>query len=492
MNNRSLLEKITYVVWVIFLLTLPVTSFPYFPPAVGGAALVRPLLVYPLLILLLIMTIPRLWKHPLPRPFIPLLSFAIVATISTLLSTFSNIEELRGVSLWERGTRNLLTLALGGAIYFTVSLMPRNTSELRAALRWLYAGMSIALAWGTLQVVYVLAYNQTYFQFLNNLQKFVSTRRLFTRRVSGLTFEPNWFAEQISFLLLPWLLASVLSGESLFRWRWRRITIESLLLIWSVGVLIFTFSRAGLFVLIMLILVSVLIIRPRLPNWFKSKQGWRSLLQRGFIVLLIFIILGGVLLAAGTQNNYFSRIWRFWSDPQSGDDFLTYISFSQRLVYWESAYSMFAENPVLGIGLGNFAFYFEEMLPDRPLYQTPELLRQITPGEGRNKLVTPKNLHVKVLGETGLVGTAVFIAFLIGLAGSALLLLGQHKSDVRYWGQAGLLGLTAFILASLSYDSFALPNMWVVFGLISAAANLYSPVNYQGALQSNQSVLSEV
>ena len=35
-------------IWAAFLLFLPITSFPFFPPAFGGEALVRPALSLPL------------------------------------------------------------------------------------------------------------------------------------------------------------------------------------------------------------------------------------------------------------------------------------------------------------------------------------------------------------------------------------------------------------------------------------------------------------
>jgi O-antigen ligase len=471
---RVLVNKGTSFLWAALLISLPVTAFPLFPPALGGAALVRPLMVYPLLILLLLATLPHLWNRPLPRVFLPLAAFGIVATISSLLGLFSGLEELRGVSLLERSARNLIVLGIGVALYLTVSLLPRSIQDLRAALRWLYLGMGIALAWGSFQVVYILFYNPVYFNLLNTLQGFISTRRLFTRRVSGLTYEPNWFAEQISFLLIPWLLASVLSGQSVFCWRYRKITVESLLLVWAVIVLIFTYSRAGLGILIALVFVGIL-----LQGVYLSRQSSRiasamSWVRRLGMVLVVVTALGAVLFAAGSQNNYFSRLWRYWTDPQAGDSFLTYISFSQRIVYWQAAYDMFSLDPVFGIGLGNFAFYFEEMLPDRPLYKTPELLRQIVPEEGRNRLITPKNLHIKVFSETGLVGTATFIAFLIGLAGCVYYLFAQASVEGQFWGFAGALGLVAFLVAAFSYDSFALPNMWVVFGLITAAARVFA------------------
>ena len=163
------------------------------------------------------------------------------------------ISPILGVSSSERILRVLITLGIGGAIYTTVSLYPKSPKDLRAALRWIYAGFSIALLWGSLQSIYITRFSSEYYNLLQKVQDYIAIRRLFTTRVSGMTYEPNWFAEQLTFLLLPWLLAAVLSGYSAFRWRWRWLTIESLLLVWSLVILVFTFSRAGLVNLIILL-----------------------------------------------------------------------------------------------------------------------------------------------------------------------------------------------------------------------------------------------
>jgi hypothetical protein len=240
------LEFIQKAAWALFLVCLPVTSFPFFPPAIGGGAIVRPLSIYPLAILLLVITLPRLVRGPVPRTLVTLLPFILVALASSLLSLLQGIEPVFNISVEERILRTLITLGLGVAIYFTVALAPRTPEDLRASLRWLYAGLALALSWGSLQIIFILHYNDTWFQFLSRIQRYISMRRLISTRASGLTYEPNWFAEQISFLFLPWLLAAVLSGTSAFRWRWRWITVELVLLGWSIAVLAFTFSRAGL------------------------------------------------------------------------------------------------------------------------------------------------------------------------------------------------------------------------------------------------------
>lgn len=473
---KAVLNFFQGAAWALFLVCLPVTSFPYLPKAFGGVALVRPLSIYPLLVLLLIAVLPRLLTSPLPRTIYTLLPFILVAVASSLVSLLRGIEPMLGVSVNERIVRALLTLGVGCAFYLTVVLLPRTSEELRRSLRWLYLGFVLALAWGSFQAVYVVHFKPSYFQFLSRLQTYISTRKIFDNRISGMTYEPNWFAEQITCLLLPWLLAAVISGTSLFNWRWRKVTVEWVLLVWSLFILVLTFSRAGLANLVLLLLLSLLFFRSTHAHKAVKKRSalaiWtRRVLETGAVA----VILGGAVYAASAKNAFFARLWNYWNEvsERSLSGYLDYIGFGARLMYAEAAYNTYAAYPLLGVGLGNYAFYFEQMLPDQILASTPEILRILTPEVGRNRLVTPKNFYYRILAETGLVGMAAFAAFFIAIFGCALFLWFSPDLRIRYWGMAGLFGLLAFLASGFSFDSFALPNMWVVFGLITSAAWIF-------------------
>lgn len=471
------LAGISRLAWILFLVFLPVTSFPFLPSVLGGGTLVRPLSIYPLLILLVLSTIPRLLSKPVPKTLLTLLPFACIATAASALSLLRDIDPVLGISVPDRTLRALLTLAVGGAIYTTVALTPRTSDELRASLRWLYAGFSVALLWGSLQAFYIINYNGDYFRLLQKIQGFISTRKLFNTRISGMTYEPNWFAEQISMLLIPWLLASVLSGYSLFRWRWRFVTLELLMLVWSVVVLAFTFSRAGVASLIILAVLGVVAFRPhQAAKTVKQNTPIKTWLFRIAEAALALVVLGSVIYFAGTKNEFFARIWNYWTVKKEPtlSGYFEYLGFGARFTYGGTAFSVYTEHPVLGVGLGNYAYYFEEHLPAIPLATTPEILRIVTPDAGRNRLITPKNFYYRLLSETGLIGLAAFMAFVIAVVGCALVLWLSSSKEQRYWGTAGLLGIAAFGLGAISFDSFALPNTWVIFGLITASAWLFS------------------
>jgi len=464
-------RKIQKFLWAAFLVSLPVTSFPFFPGNIGGRTEVRPLAIYPLVLLLIFLILPRIFKKSLPSAAIPVVVFALVALISTILALGRGIDPDINVTVVSRSIRMLATLAIGGAFYFTVAILPESSDELEFSLRWLFIGLGIALFWGSLQVIYIIKFDPDYFAWMSKIQEFISFRRLFARRVSGMTYEPSWFAEQISFLYMPWLFAAVMSKTTAFRFRKDWFTIELILLAWSAFVLVFTFSRSGLvFMVVQLILAIFFRKRTRL----QSQGNWRIVLKRMVQGAFVFIAVGLIIFTASSRNQYFSRLWNYWVDEESTGSYFQYIAFSQRFAYWETAYQIYEEAPILGVGLGNYTFYFDEKLTDRPIYPTPELFETLVPEEGRHQLVVPKNLFARILAETGLLGTAVFSSFLIGMLGSIIYLLLAETDHQRYWGRAGLLGIIVFIGVAFSVDSFAIPNMWINFGFVTASARIFS------------------
>jgi len=459
--------------WAAMLVALPVTSFPFFPKAIGGEALVRPLSLYPLIFLFPFAILPRLVRKSLPKNLLALFFFVLVAVGASFLSLLRGIEPALGISVDARVLRGVFTLGIGCAFFLAIGLLPETIDDLRFTLRWIYAGISIAMVWGMFQAFYILSPNPDYFSFLEKVQNRISTRRLRTDRISGMTYEPHWFAEQIILLLLPYALAAVINDYTVFRWRWRRLTVEWLLLCAAVGLLPFTFSRAGLMNLVIVFFLSILLFRPKNPATIPVGRKHPHLLRRLVEVSLILMLVATPIYLIGTRNAFFARIWAYWKNSNTTlAGYLTYLGFDARLVYAQAAFNTYLAYPVLGVGLGNYAFYFEEMLPYRPIAEVPEVLFMITPEMGRDRLITAKNFFLRILAETGIMGGITFGVFLLADLGYAVYLWLSPEKEWKYWGSASLCGLIAFALCALTFDSFVIPNMWVLLGLITAATRI--------------------
>jgi O-antigen ligase len=258
-------------------------------------------------------------------------------------------------------------------------------------------------------------------------------------------------------------------------------------------VLLFTFSRTGLTILGTLIVLSFVMFRStsqsgdpaskhKLSHNRRSPTTRRSRIRIFLEAVLVICGLITLFVLVGSHNPYFSRFWRYWTEAKTRNrTYLEYIAFDQRFTYWQTAFLMFESQPLLGVGLGNYAFYFDKMLPDR-LYRQAEVIRQTTPDEGSDRLITPKNLLARLLAETGILGTATFMTFSISVVGCVLSLWysrnrsGQIQaapiSDPRWWGSNGILALVACAFVIFSMDSFARPEIWIAFGLITAAAHI--------------------
>ena len=227
-----------------------------------------------------------------------------------------------------------------------------------------------------------------------------------------------------------------------------------------------------------LVVVGLLFFRPSIKKdqgeGAKKKFPWRRIIE----VALLIAVLAVIIFFAGSRNEFFARIWDYWERaPKEGYvsyllNYFEYLGFGARFTYMETAFKIFDQHPVLGVGLGNYVFYFNENLPDRPLAAVPEVLRLVVPESVGAKLITPKNFIIRILAETGILGLSTFIAFMMAILGSALYLWFSPDIEVKFWGIGGLLGLIAFSLLVFSFDSLAIPNMWVVFGLITAAMRL--------------------
>ena len=454
---RKIWARVRGWLWVFFLLGLPVSSFAYFPQAIGGAAQVRPLALYPLMVLAIAVTLPVLFRRRLSVSVAWLGVFVLVALVASALFVFRDVLPINGVRPAARVVRGLITLVIGAAFYLTVALFPRTKDDLRHTLRWLYAALAWALAWGTFQIGYVLTHSHDWFLLANRLQRWISSRDLLTRRISGPAYEPNWFASQLLLVFLPWLLASVLTGRSVFRWRWRWITVELLLTVWTFGVLLFTYSRAGLATAGGMVALAVFL-------WPSERFSWKA----RFATLGGMVLLGGVaLLILGLTNPYFARLWTALGQPL--EHYVYMLGMQGRFSYWQAAYEVYRQHPWLGVGLGNFAFYFAQTVDPKPLGLDPELLMVLLPGSGYG-MVTPKNLYVRLLAETGLMGFVTFMAFWQSIFREGVRLFSSQDAEATFWGMGAILGFAALLLFAISFGSFAVADMWVFLGLVTAAA----------------------
>ena len=140
------LDTFARILWAATLLTLPVTSFRYFPA--GDGTFVRPLAFYPLALLIIILLIQLLRGSvifPRAGAFTPLAAFIMAAAAASLLGVILAPVAMRGQDITGRVLRAWATVFIGIVFFLASVWMNRNENDLRFSLQWLFAGFILDL-----------------------------------------------------------------------------------------------------------------------------------------------------------------------------------------------------------------------------------------------------------------------------------------------------------------------------------------------------------
>jgi O-antigen ligase len=457
------------LLWGVALLTLPVTSFRWFP-FLGESTLVRPLSLYPLALLLPLLLI-QAWRKKLSLyvagALIALGAFVLFVFASTTFGWVIDPIPLRGQTYAGRAVRALVTMLVGLFFFVSAVWMNKDEDDLHFSVKWIFAGLCLDLAWSGLQAVtfYTGLLDK---EMVTHWQLAFSMRELVrTNRISGLAYEPAWLAGQLSTIFIPLLFAAVLTNFRLTRFKW----LEPGLLAFSLLVLLATYSRGGLLTTVAAAALTFLFLgREAMRSaWKWFIQGFRGrardLFFRVGMIVVVLGVLAGTFLFLG-QKNFFRRLWEI--NAETLNEYLVDINAGARGAYTTGALAAFDAYPWMGVGLGASGFYIYQNLPDWTLTTVPEIARQLSP---ENQLYpNPKNLYVRLLAETGLVGFFLFLAFQFHVLGDVLSLLRRKETLARFAATAGAFAWLGIALYNFTQDSFTTPNIWLIPGILVGLA----------------------
>ncbi len=474
------LDRLSRILWAATLLTLPVTSFRYFPAS--DATYVRPLSFYPLALLLLVLLIQLIRGRsafPWAGAWTPFAGLLLATLAASLAGALIAPPPLRGESVLGRELRAWVTLAMGAGFFVGAAWMNRSLDDLRFSLQCLFAGFVVDILWSAVQgatfYLHVLPK-----PLVTHWQRAFSMRELIrTNRISGMAYEPSWLAGEISTVYLPWLFAWLLTGQRVTRFKW----LEPLLIACAGVLLLATFSRGGLLTVAATSVLTLLLVgRKQLGDawrWFVSgfRRGRELIWRLGIVVLVVIAVAGALLFLS--QKGYITRLWS--SRATTVQDFLIQNSAGSRAAYIVGALGAYQEHPWIGVGLGASGFYIYSHLPDWALTTVPDIARQLSPD---NVLYpNPKNLYVRLLAETGLVGFFLFLAFQFSLLGDALLAFREGTPMKRYLGIAAVFTWLALVFYNMTQDSLAIPNLWINLGMLVGLSGLAASTVVKPQLQ---------
>jgi hypothetical protein len=473
---------------VLTILLLPVTSLPLLSGWMGGTQVAPPSIITLFAASPFCLTLFLLRRETLPRETLPWLAFAGAGLLSSALAFFLPLPPYRSFTPLDAEIKALLTFAIGAACYIMFSTWFRREGRLVWALRLINIGGILLLTWSFVQLYIILFANGEYPGFMVQIQSWISPgslkNQVFSMRVTGFALEPSWLAHQLNMVFLPvWLAASV-TGYSSFR-KVLRVSLENVLLLGGFVILVFTYSRVGLLGILLALAYLVFQVNRAGNRWLRErlvKRGWHSTPWLGFfigiLVLLIYALLVfGLLSFLARTDPRIARLLAFQELPASLLEFAARVDFSERVIYWLNGWQVFARYPLFGVGLGNAGFFFTEHLAPigRRSYEILQALNQAI------FLPNIKSFWIRLLAETGIFGTSLFLGWYILLWSASRRLVRETSILLRTLGWVGSFTLLTFLAEGFSIDSFALPYLWISLGLVTAASALARRKAEQGA-----------
>lgn len=450
-----------------------------------GGTSVAPLSALFLLILVVTWFLPRFFStQMLPMQTLPLLIFVIIALVSSLISLLLPIPSFRDIPPLNNTISSWVTLAVGLFFYLVSLFYLDSEDKIKHFIRIVNYSGAVILVYSLVQSFFWYT-TKTYPDWLRSLQGLISSSdMLYRARVTGFAFEPSWLAHQINLLYLPIWAGLSLKKYSVHRRLFLKVSFENLLLLFGLIVLFLSLSRIGWLATLAIIAYLFMRFINRLSQTFtqaifakrKSKiLKWQVIAIRAGFWFLFIVIIFSALIAAGLL---FTKLDNRMKDLFNIDQLQTFgvlgwaskLIFAERLIYWMAGFRVFQMFPWLGVGLGSSGYFFQETF-DSFGYSLTEIVGVLIRD---NFIPNAKNLWVRLLSETGIIGFSFFITW-IYLHWKSAHKLEKHASKLlSSFGWFGELFLIAFVLEGFSLDSFGLPYYWISMGVILAAYRLAS------------------
>lgn len=327
-----------------------------------------------------------------------------------LMATVFAVAVAAGAETARAPLRSLVT----GLVLFAATVLAIRD---RRQLLWVIGGIS---AGALLAGAYALRQSATGF---SGSEGFVTESGAIVHRVTAGFAHPNALG---GFLvqLVPFVIAGLLLSR-------RGRGYYALALALALAGIYLSFSRSAV--------VALLLV----PFFFVG--GRRILVVTPLIALL-------VLFATPDLSRE-----RFATLTQSGAEFAT------RSEIWRTAGSLWTENPVIGVGLGQFPdAYAEARIPGK----------EYLPNTALQPPPHAHNVFLQSLSEQGVVGTLALVAVLLAALRTALRLRRVEDHTLSLIGSAGLASLTAFLIHN-QFDVTPLEGtgiyFWALLGFLSAA-----------------------
>lgn len=275
-------------------------------------------------------------------------------------------------------------------------------------------------------------------------------------RIRSLTAEASYFGMYCG-VVIPWLIIHAAKTRDS---RIKRIFNFAFVLYYIV-LLIFSLSRTAYFMIAIELMAMIIIYRKYLMIYSKKVVVYGSLI----LCTLVATVAYSISMADVVDVDIMSIFLSFVSGSEGTHDLSNIARIGSQ---WAGVY-IFLDNPIFGVGFGQYPYYYAEYVPawawisqEVQLWGSNVIGSTMTPSHG---------LYTRVLGETGFVGLSIWIIFLYYLFREVYHIVKNNK-DIRC--RCCFVTLIAICLFGFNLDAFRVFYYWTFIAFVWAIESYIS------------------
>lgn len=472
-NNYGI-NKLLLVLFFIAIVLIPFDNLPYMKSILGELGVRGPVYVFiPIIIIVLLYFIlKRQIYFKLSAERILLGLFIIWTGISAIV----NINNILANSFKERSgiEKFILQIMVIGfmvaIMYVTEFIINLNKITLSQVRKYVLISFFIVGAYSILEILRIyniinvdeILMNTSYY--IQKLNRGV----LYGDRIRSVTGEASFLGMYIAFAY-PWIVSYIFTEK-----KYTKKVLYALLVIYMLLLVYLTKSRSAYAVVMGemgLTLFGILLFDKKKVN--------------KILVVVVTICCAVSISGFNRLNDYIISLRQeenteqievvddgYNIDMSVGDvvqslNSKTNHSNIARVGLQKSAVKMGISHPIFGVGLGQFGFYADEYI-DESTRISNEIQNWMNP-ESVDYWPPAFALIPRIIGEQGIVGVSLFIGFiLVTIFKFVFKYMKEKENTLEIFMAVSLVGV---VVSTFNADTYALPHMWILFGIITYLAN---------------------
>lgn len=351
----------------------------------------------------------------------------------------------KGSNGFTRYINQLLVLVFGVmTTYITYSVF--RVIQLDKFRKYILISFYIAGAYSLIELIYLLSNGNVFKDFLEVINQLIHRPdgAILYSRLRSVSGEASWFAMYFG-VAFSWIVITYINNKKYIY-----------LLLYSIIMIIFTESRLGYMLLI--IQIFILLINKLYINSINKKR-FKSILM---IIPMVTIISGYVLLFP--NNIILETIKSLSNFNMNSSNMHQVYSNITRFGAQGTAIKMGLDNPIKGVGFGQYAFNALEYTSEELLLNS-EINAALLEEDSSVWAVT-HSIHARVFAETGFVGLLLWINTWIYTLIKCIKIYRKNLMRLNddYIGLALIISIIGCIIVGFNQESFRFFGYWIILG----------------------------